>query len=476
MPSTRSAHPPSVIIVGAGFAGLAAARDLHARGIHVRLVDARARIGGRVHTIRDGFVDGQHGEAGGELIDRDHTAAIELAHSLGLKLTRILRKGFGSHLVGPGGRVRHHVSQTTDWRKLADAFSGALDVYRRAGDRHGWNGAVARVLGARSPEQHIQSLRAGAGPGRGASAKEVAWLCTQVASLHGFFLADGGELSMLMLLDELLAGEDPGARQAFRIVGGNDRLAAAMARTLAKDAILLEREVVAITQTDSGVRVSLRDGELEAGYAIVTAPATAVRRIRFEPALPAEQHRAIDTLSYGLATKTLLQCTHPFWRTPDRPRAYGTNLDVGALWDGSEGQSGRAAILVSLAGGSASVQAQELLRTEGPQGFLDRTRWLRAAKRRATSVKKSEVKRAKNAPAVIASHSTTWEHDPWAGGGYAYFSPSFDPSLRRWLSAPAGRILFAGEHTSLDWQGYMNGALTTGQRAAMEVLALAGRV
>ena len=77
---------------------------------------------------------------------------------------------------------------------------------------------------------------------------------------------------------------------------------------------------------------------------------------------------------------------------------------------------------------------------------------------------------------VIASHSTTWEDDRWAGGGYAYFSPSFDPSLRRWLSVPAGRILFAGEHTSLEWQGYMNGALTTGQRAAMEVLALAGRI
>jgi monoamine oxidase len=477
MPSTR---PPSVIIVGAGFAGLAAARDLHARGFHVRLVDARARIGGRVHTIRDGFVDGQHGEAGGELIDRDHTAAIELAQSLGLRLTRVLRKGFGSHLVGPGGRVRHHVSQTTDWKKLANAFSGALDVYRRAGDRHGWDGAVARVLGARSPEQHLEAL----GADRKASAKDVAWLCTQVASLHGFFLADGSELSMLMLLDELMASDDPGARQMFRITGGNDRLAAAMARTLAKDAILLQHEVVAITQTESGVRVGLRDGVLEAGYVIVTAPATAVRRIRFDPALPAEQHRAIDTLSYGQATKTLLQCTHPFWRTADRPRAYGTNLDVGALWDGSEGQAGRAAILVSLAGGSASAQAQELLRTEGPDGFLERARWMRAAKH-ATKTSRGRGRggrgrggRGRDAtePAVIASHSTTWELDQWAGGGYAYFSPSFDPSLRRWLSAPAGRILFAGEHTSLEWQGYMNGALTTGQRAAMEVLALAGRV
>jgi monoamine oxidase len=468
MPSSR---PSSVIIVGAGFAGLAAARDLHARGFHVRLVEPRARIGGRVHTIRDGFIDDQHGEAGGELIDHEHTAAIELAQSLGLRLTRILRKGFGSHLVGPGGRVRHHVSQTTDWKRLAEAFSGALDVYRRAGDRHGWDSAVARVFGARSPEQHLEAL----GAGRKASAKEVAWLCTQVAALHGFFLADGDELSMLMLLDELMSDKDPGARKSFRIVGGNDRLAMAMARKLEKDAILLQREVVAITQTENGVRVSVRDvrepgdtadGVLEADYVIVTAPATAVRRIRFEPALPAEQHRAIDTLSYGQATKTLLQVTRPFWRTSDRPRAYGTNLDVGALWDGSEGQPGRAAILVSLAGGSASAQAQELLRTEGPEGFLDRVRWMRAKK----------AVRGRAELAVIASHSTTWEHDRWAGGGYAYFSPSFDPSLRRWLAAPAGRILFAGEHTSFEWQGYMNGALTTGQRAAMEVVALAGRL
>jgi monoamine oxidase len=481
MPSSR---PPSVIIVGAGFAGLAAARDLHARGFHVRLVDARSRIGGRVHTIRDGFAEGQHGEAGGELIDREHTAARELAQSLGLKLTRILRKGFGSHLVGPGGRVRHHVSQSTDWAKLSKAFSGALGAYRRAGDRHGWDSAVARVLGARSPEQHLEALRAG----RKNSANEVAWLCTQVSSLHGFFLADAGELSMLMLLDELMADADPGNREMYRIAGGNDRLAAAMARRLDKDTILLGREVVAITQTEGGVRVSVRDdggarsgaapdGVLEADYVIVTAPATAVRRIRFEPALPAEQHRAIDTLPYGQATKTLLQCARPFWRTADRPRAYGTNLDVGALWDGSEGQSGRAAILVSLAGGSASAQARELLRTEGPEGFIGRLGWMRAAKP-AKSAKTAKTRRGRGAveTEVIASHSTTWEHDRWAGGGYAFFSPSYDPALRRWLAVPAGRILFAGEHTSLEWQGYINGALTTGQRAAMEVLALAGRL
>jgi monoamine oxidase len=498
-PSSRtSSRSPSVIIVGAGFAGLAAARDLQARGLHVRLVDARNRIGGRVHTIREGFVDGQHGEAGGELIDREHEAVIELARSLGLRLTRILRTGFGSHLVGPGGRVRHHVTQSTDWQKLSKAFAGALDAYRRAGDRHGWDSAVARVLGARSPARHLDALRE-AGK---SSAKDVAWLCTQVTSLHGFFLADADELSMLMLLDELMAGEEPGAREMFRIVGGNDRLAAAIAKGLGKDTILLQREVVAITQGERGVLVSVRDaresresrqgggpgggasargaapdGVLEADYVIVAAPAAAVRRIRFEPALPPEQHRAIETLPYGRATKTLLQCARPFWRGAKTPRGYGTNLDVGALWDGSEGQRGRAAILVSLAGGSASAQAQALLRDEGPDGFIQRLHWMRAAKTSRARKSSGDKSSGNNVDTqVIASHSTTWEDDRWAGGGYAYFSSSFEPSLRRWLSAPAGRILFAGEHTSPEWQGYMNGALTTGQRAAMEVLALAGRL
>ena len=64
-----------------------------------------------------------------------------------------------------------------------------------------------------------------------------------------------------------------------------------------------------------------------------------------------------------------------------------------------------------------------------------------------------------------------WEQDPYARGGYAYFDPGFDPALRAWLARPAGRLFFAGEHTSLKWQGYMNGAVESGRRAAAEVAA-----
>ena len=66
-----------------------------------------------------------------------------------------------------------------------------------------------------------------------------------------------------------------------------------------------------------------------------------------------------------------------------------------------------------------------------------------------------------------------WEADAFARGGYAFFGPAFDPGLREWLARPAGRLFFAGEHTSIRWQGYMNGAVESGRRAALEVRATA---
>jgi monoamine oxidase len=73
---------------------------------------------------------------------------------------------------------------------------------------------------------------------------------------------------------------------------------------------------------------------------------------------------------------------------------------------------------------------------------------------------------------LIASRQIVWEQDPWARGGYAFFDPTFDPALRAWLARPFGRVFFAGEHTSVRWQGYMNGAVESGRRAAAEIAAI----
>ena len=117
-------------------------------------------------------------------------------------------------------------------------------------------------------------------------------------------------------------------------------------------------------------------------------------------------------------------------------------------------------MLTLLAGGRASHEVCEIISTEGTHGVVRRLRWL-------------------GTPSpLLAARIFTWEHDQWARGGYAYFDPSFSPRLRHWLSRAAGRILFAGEHTSHQWQGYMNGAVESGQRAArdIEMMKLMGEI
>ena len=139
---------------------------------------------------------------------------------------------------------------------------------------------------------------------------------------------------------------------------------------------------------------------------------------------------------------------------PGRPRAFGTPLPLGALWEGNEEQRGRAGILSLHAGGSASDGTQAIVTKDGVQGLIAALDWL-----------------GSRGAALMASRQVVWESDPWARGGYAYFDPSFDPALRQWLARPFGRLFFAGEHTSVRWQGYMNGAVESGRRAAAEIEA-----
>jgi monoamine oxidase len=278
-----------------------------------------------------------------------------------------------------------------------------------------------------------------------------------IRSIRGFFLADPEDLSLLALVDQFSEGV-PGKDEFYRIPGGNDRLPHAVADAL-RGRVVLRANVEAVRQTGDGVKIQFRENgtrrEITSGFAVMALPATTLRDVRFSPPLPAEQWSAISRLQYGPATRVLLQFERAFWRRAGRHRAFGTALPIGAVWDASEGQRGRSAMLMLLAGGRASAECRGIVATEGPEGLVARLRWLGAA-----------------APLKALWH-TSWEDDPLARGGYAVFSPDFEPRLRDWLRRPAGRVAFAGEHTSLKWEGFMNGAIESGRRAAAEIAALA---
>lgn len=434
----------SVLVAGAGLAGLAAARDLTAFGADVTVIDARDRVGGRVWTIREGFTDSQHGEAGADLIDESQREIRRLAEELGLKLTRILRSGWG--YVRPDARGRPHITRrgiARGWDRLGRSLATLAARYELAERR--WDSPIAADLARRSVAQWLDDARAD---------EE---LRATAAGLRGFFLADPDELSLLALVDQFPSNDGRIGERMYRIEGGNDRLAAALAAPLG-DRLHLSTELVAVSHRGRGVRVTLKTRrqvvQRQCDYLVFAVPATLLRRIPITPALPSQQHEAIARLKYGRATKTLLQFSRRFWRVPGRPRAFGSPLPFGAVWDANEEQRGGAGILALMAGGAASDATGETIEKEGAEGLARSLDWL--GSRRA---------------GVLAWRQVVWEADLWTRGGYAFFDPGFDPALRAWLARPCGRLFFAGEHTSIAWQGYMNGAVESGRRAAAEIAA-----
>jgi len=434
----------SVVVAGAGLAGLSAAYDLMNWGADVRVVEARDRVGGRVWTIREGFLERQHAEAGGDMIEEGQTEIRELAESLGLKLIRILRGGFGYARPDASGRPQIvHRGIAKGWDRLSEKLADLARQYRMIEQR--WDSPVASRLSRRSVAQWLDDEKADAE------------LRATATGLRGFFLADPEELSLIALVDQFASSDTPAPGAMYRIEGGNDRLATTLAAKLGAR-VTLGTELVAISHRGRAVRATIRRGKtlthLTADYLVLALPATTLRRVPITPSLPPQQHDAIMRLKYGRATKTLLQFSRRFWRIPGRPRAFGSPMPLGALWEGNEEQRGRTGILTLLAGGSASDATREMVAKEGVSRLVGSLDWL--GSRRAE---------------LLGTHQTVWDSDPWARGGYAFFDPSFDAALRVWLPRPFGRLFFAGEHTSVKWQGYMNGAVESGRRAALEVEA-----
>ncbi|MBP8275076.1 MAG: FAD-dependent oxidoreductase [Acidobacteria bacterium] len=428
-----------VLVAGAGLAGLAAARVLNGRGVRTTVIDARDRVGGRVWTIREGFAGGQHAEGGADLIESDQAAVLALARELRLPLVPILKRGFGFYGTGTGGR-RTMQNGMRRLGALFAPFAEAVQQYKLTEGRS--QSPIVQALARESVAEYL--TRTGATPAT----------IERMRSLRGFFLADPEDLSTLALVEFLATDGFGGDGGMFRIKGGNDQLATSMAAQLT-DPVVRGTVLRKVTTTARGIRATVESArgrqEIVADALVIAMPATAVRDVVFAPGLPDAQWTAMLSLKYGGATRVLLQHASRYWVRAGRPRAFGSDLSTGAVWDGNEQQPGRAGILSLLAGGRASHELVAILNHEGAEGVVVRLRWLGKPS------------------ALLASHVVRWNDDPWVRGGYAFFDPDFAPEGRDLLARPAGRIVFAGEHTSIRWQGYMNGAIESGYRAAEEL-------
>ena len=437
----------NVLIVGAGLAGLVAADRLRRAGVAVTVLEARDRVGGRTHGIE--VAPGAWADAGAAYLGDRHTELLALLAEHDLKTTATSTAGASVFELGdspdgprtsPGrfpplnavvlGELFDHLAELTSRVDVAAPWltPGAAELDDTTAAE--WAAATLRHPDARVFFPLFLGEMMAADP-------------ADISVLHmAFYLRSGGGLRYLNAFE--------GGAQEYRVDGGAHQLAERLAAGLD---VRLGAAVTAIHQHHSGVRVLTEDGTAhEADRVVVAIPPVLADGVDFGPELPAT--RSTTRTAPGCAVKVQLVYPEPAWRH-DGLSGWSVNAAGPLLSTVDDSPAGhRVGVLTGFVTGAEAHRFSSL--PAGEQQNRARTQ----ARRLFPQL-----------PEPLAVHITDWIADPHARGCYAaLFGPGDWLRLGPRLTAPHGRVHWAGTETSTEFFGLMEGAIRSGRRAAAEVL------
>lgn len=462
----RSARPAragsgNVVIIGAGLAGLTCAYRLAQHGIASTLYESRNRMGGRCWTVRV-FDHHQTAEHGGQYLDTRHNQIRSLAKELGLHLVDTYEQSFPAGDRSPiwlDGALR---SEDRVFRDFGIFFRNLKADFERVGSYFYDEAGQAAVRFDRMTvnEYLDQAIPGGLTSLLGQAIER---------SNTGFWGLDGEDLSAINLF-EFYVFPYPGANERYRVADGNDRIVERLVESLPPGTIQAERPLEAIW-TRSDERIGLRLGglrsDVSADLVILALPFTVLRDIDYSGLrLSRRRTRAIETLAMGTNSKLQLQLNQSF-KSLDWSGSFRSDEPEFGTWDSTYGQSNPAPespILTIYTGGRSGASYP----TDRPHGIAPP-----GAVHDALDAISRGIDGIHDAYGGLA-YLDSWVDDPWVHGSYAGFAPGQYTDFWGYLHKPAGSVLFAGEHTSTHSQGYLNGGVESGERAAHQVLSRLG--
>ena len=453
-----------VVVVGAGLAGLVAAREIVRAGHSVAVIEARSRVGGRM--LSRAVAGGEVVDLGAEYIGPTQNHILALAGELGIETFPSWTQGRNVYIAG-GTRTTYSDTGLTGMAPPDPAILADLLLTTTTLDRLSLQVPVgAPWEAARAAEYDGQSLEAWI---RRNTLGTKRFLDVATAGLRPVFGAELREVSLLFALFLIAASGDEGTPGTFernfstrhgaqqdRIEGGTQAIALALARRLGRR-VVRRSPVRRITAGRGYIDVVSDRYVNRARRVIVALPPALAGRIRYEPAMPALRDGLTQRLPQGNLIKVQAVYEQPFWRGDGLNGASVSDAGPCNVTFDSSPRSGRPGVLLGFVGGD---EARRFAR-------------LPAAERRRAAL--GSLARAFGARALspVDYVEMDWAGQPYSRGGPIAVPPpgvltTYGPALR----APVGRIHWAGAETATYWNGYMDGAVRSGERAAREVLAL----
>jgi monoamine oxidase len=455
---------PRAVVVGAGIAGLNAAYQLKKAGVEATVFEARNRLGGRIFSVQGAVGDGLVTDLGGSFINSDHGDMLSLVDEFDLQLFDRLKDARRF----PTPRIAYYFdARRWDEEEVAEALRPIAEQITEDADRLDEDfDAIAPELDELSVkgyldlhddkinEPFIRTL-----------------LENTIRTEYGVEPDDSSALQLIFVLPtvegirvEILGPSD----EKFVVQGGSGKIIEALGDAL-KGQVELRRVLRRIEPQGSGFRLIFTpDVVVDADYVILAVPFTTLRRVQIQVDLPAGLRRFIEEVDLGRDEKIIAGFSSRPWRTEGGFLLEAwTDLGFAEVWDETQRQVDRTDAALTFFLGGDQVRRMQHGSTEFQgQRFVDRLeRFIPGAMLAATG------------------HfvRTRWVRDPYARGAYTSFKPgqltsfgeflyieSDDPDERQ--DVHAGNLVFAGEHLSDAYYGFMNGAAETGRLAARVVL------
>lgn len=419
---------PTVIILGAGLSGLSAGKLLTEKGIEFKILEARNRVGGRVFSHKfegDDLVI----ELGAEWIGGSHERIIEMCKELNLEMTdnhfrdRLL---YGNKYFKPG-----EWDYSPEWKakfeKILDDYKYMTDADKKKLDKMDWwrflmnNDIPAKDLDIR---EYADSTDFG---------ESIRFVSAYAA------LAEYAESNEYNEMD-------------FKVKGGNYLISEALAKKAGADNILLNHPVVSIEQA-SNIKVTCSNGKVfECDKVICTVPTFSLSKIKFTPELPDDKKEAINSLQYSRIIKSATLFSKKFW--DEESFSILSDSFSHYFYHATKHQNPERGVLISYAiGDKADVLSK--LSKEDRQKLV------------AESLKIPFGDVSKYIENNVMYY---WGEDNFSKGAYALYGNGQWFNEMPKLKSKFGNIYFSGEHVA-EWQGFMEGAINTGEEAAKEVMS-----